>query len=112
MKIIQLMNKQREIVGQIHWISPDQHQVEVADPTLQAELNNLITNAREQGLPFRSGSSTEYDKGRVFVENLEQVKSEDERFLPALVNKINSKRFSEQRLFCVLRDVEVGHAGL
>jgi hypothetical protein len=110
MKVIQLMNKQREVVGQIHWISPDQIQVNVLDASLSTELNNLIADAREKGLPLRGGGSSEHEMKRVFVETVEQIKAEDERFLQALADMISRKAVAGQRLFCLMKEVEVDQA--
>ncbi len=110
MKAMQLMNKQREIVGQIHWMPPDRIQVDVSDPSLLTELNNLIAAARENGVPLRGGGVSENEGKKIFIEKVEQVKADDERFLNALADTISRRSFAGQRIFCLLKKVEVGSA--
>lgn len=112
MKMMQLINKQREVVGQIRWTPPDQIQVDVADTTLAAGLNALLVEARENGLLLRGGGPLERDGKTVFVEKVERVKADDERFLQALANAISRVRFAGQRLFGLVKDTEVRHAGV
>jgi hypothetical protein len=109
MKVIQLMNTQREVVGQIHWMPPAQIHVDVSDISLVDDLNNLIADAREKGLPLRGGGSSEHDAKRVFVETVEQIKAEDERFSQALAEMINRNGVAGQRFFCLIKEVEVDH---
>ena len=110
MKAMQLMNKQREVVGQIHWMPPDRIQVDVSDSSLLEDLNNLIAAARENGLSLRGGGVSENEDQKIFIEKVEQVKADDERFLNALADTINRRNFGEQRIFCLLKKVEVGSA--
>jgi hypothetical protein len=110
MKAMQLINKQREVVGQIYWMQPDQIQVDVSDTFLLADLNNLIADARENGLLLRGGGVSENEGQKIFIEKVEQVKADDERFLNALADTISRKSFAGQRIFCLLKKVEVGSA--
>ncbi|MGB7413741.1 MAG: hypothetical protein WA902_06005 [Thermosynechococcaceae cyanobacterium] len=110
MKIIKLLNKQREAMGQIHWMPPDQIQVNVPDPSLLGDLNNLIADARENGLLLRGGGRSENEGQKVFVETAEQIKADDERFLKALADTIGQRRFGDQRIFCLVKEVEAPNA--
>jgi len=112
MKTMQLINKQREVVGQIRWTPPDQIQVDSSDTTLVAGINALIVEAREKGLLLRGGGPLERNGKTVFVEKVEQVKADDERFLRALADAISRVSFAGQRVFGLVKSAEVRHAGL
>ena len=112
MKVLQLINQHRQVVGQIGWTPPDQLQVEVADATLAAGINALLAEAREKGLLWRGGGSQERDGKAVFVETVERVKADDERFLQALADAISRVRFAGQRVFGLVKGAEVRHAGV
>jgi hypothetical protein len=109
MKIMQFINKRHEVVGQVRWAPPHQIQVDIADATLAAGLNALIDEACENGLLLHGGGPRERNGQMVFVEKIELVKADDERFLHALADAINRVSFAGQRVFGLVKDTEVRH---
>lgn len=106
MKILQLFNKQRQPLGQITWEPPDCLHVEIQDAGITAEITALVEQVQHEGLSLRSGAQVEKDGHKIFVEQKITVKPDDERFLPALTNAINRKRFIGQRVFALLQEVK------
>ena len=102
MNIIQLINRQREVVGQIAWNAPDDFQVTI-EAGLAAGINAFLTEAREKGLMLRSGEKVEHDGKIRFVDRSERITVNDKRFLRALVDKgtatIRAKLFVESFYF-------------
>lgn len=110
MKIIKLLNVQRKTIGQIDCILPDQVNINVSDPSLSVELDHLIKDACENGLPLRSGRFSESKDRKVFAETVERIKTDDERFLSALADVIGQRRFGDQRIFCLVKEMESPNA--
>ena len=111
MKILQLINRQREVIGQIAWNAPGELQMTIADAGLAAGVNAFLAEAREKGLTLRGGEKVERDGKTLFVDCSEQITVNDERFLRALSDTINRMKFSGQRLFGLLKEDEARHAG-
>jgi len=104
MNIIQLINRQREVVGQIVWNAPDDFQITSADASLAAGVNDFIKEACEAGLTLRSGEKVEAEGKIHFVDRSERITVNDKRFLRTLVDKINRVSFSGQRVFGLLKE--------
>lgn len=104
MRIIQLINRQREVVGQIVWNTLGDFQLTIAEAGLAAGINTFLTEAREKGLMLRSGEKVEADGKIRFVERSERITVNDKRFLRTLVDKINRVNFSGQRVFGLLKE--------
>lgn len=100
---LRLIDKQRQALGTITWVPPDQVRVEIADPDLAAAIRDLVARGREPGLPLRGGGPArgEGEKG-VLVETVEPVRPDDERFLRALADAINGRALAGQRVFAVV----------
>ena len=109
MKILQLINRQREVIGQIAWNAPGDLQVTIADAGLAAGVIAFLAEAREKGLTLRGGEKVERDGKTLFVERSERITVDDERFLRALADAINRVNFSGQRLFGLLKGEEARH---
>ena len=104
MNIIQLINSQREVIGQIAWNSADDFQITIADAGLAAGVNAFIKEACEAGLTLRSGEKVETEGKIRFVDRSERITVSDKRFLRTLVDKINRVSFSGQRVFGLLNE--------
>lgn len=104
MKILELMNKQRQSMGQITWQPPDQVRVTADDAELAAGLTALVDQARQAGLAWRGGEQVVRDGRNVFVERQVIVKPDDERFLAALADTINRAVVAGRRVFALLRE--------
>lgn len=111
MKILQLINRQREVIGQIAWNAPGDLQVTIADAGLAVGVNAFLAKAREKGLTLRSGEKVERDGKILFVDRSERITVNDERFLRSLADTINRLKFSGQRLFGLIKEEEIRHAG-
>lgn len=108
MRIIQLINRQREVVGQIVCNAPGDFQITIAEAGLASGIKDFLTEAREKGLMLRSGEKVE-EEGKIrFVERSERITVHDKRFLRTLVDEINRVNFSGQRVFGILKE-EVHH---
>jgi len=112
MKILQLINRQREVIGQITWEMPGLLQVTLTDAGLVAGVNAFLADARDKGLTLRSGERVEKDGKTLFVDRSERITVDDERFLRALADAINRVSFSGQRLFGLIKGEEARHAGV
>ncbi len=109
MKIMQIINKRRKVVGHVRWSPPDRIQVDVNDAALEASLNALIVEARKNGLLLHGGGPLERNGKIVFVETVERIKPDDERFLNALTDAINRMSFAGQRFFGLVKDTGASH---
>lgn len=110
--MMRLINKQRQVIGHIYWKPPDQIKIDVSDTGLAAGLNSMIVEACKNGLLMRGGGPLERDGKTVFVEKLERVKADDERFLNALADAISRVSFDGQRVFGLVKGMEVDHDGV
>jgi hypothetical protein len=108
MNIIQLINLQREVVGQIIWNAPDGFQITIVDAGLAAGISAFLAEAIESGLTLRSGQNVEEDGKIRFVDRIERITVNDKRFLRTLVDKINRVNFTGQRVFGLLKE-EANH---
>lgn len=104
MKVLDLMDKKRQLLGRITWQSPDQVAVTVDDAELAAGLSALVDQARQTGVAWRGGEQVERDGRNVFVERQAVVKPDDERFLAALADSINRALVAGRRVFALLRE--------
>lgn len=111
MKTLQLINRQREVVGHIAWTAPGDLQATIADAGLAAGVNAFLAEAKEKGLTLRGGEKVERDGKTLFVERSERITVNDERFLRALAEAINRVNFGGRRLFGLLKEEEAHHAG-
>ena len=106
MKQVQLLDRQRQVVGSVTWAPPGDIQVDIADAQLAASVRALVAEARKSGLPLRCGGAIEHDGKQVFVERTETVTPDDERFLSAFAEKLSRIDFSGHRLFGVTGNTE------
>lgn len=109
MKVMQLMNRQREVVGQISWDAPGNLEIAIEDADLAAGVNAFLDQAREKGLTLRSGGQVEHEGKTLFMDTLEQVPVNDERFLRSLADVISRENFGGQRLFGLIKEEEMRH---
>lgn len=104
MTIIQLINRRREVIGNVVWNAPDDFHVTDAEPGLAAGVSAFLAEAVDKGLILLGGDQVE-DVGTIrFVDRSERITVNDKRFLRTFVDKINHVSFGGQRVFGLLKE--------
>ncbi|MBE9258511.1 hypothetical protein [Dolichospermum sp. LEGE 00246] len=114
MKVLQIVNLQRDPLVEITWEKPDVINFSIKreniDPKLKDDLiSYLITSLekfKNEGIPLRNGKEIiESDGSLTFIEELHLVKSDNEQFLEVLSDRINSQKFilDQDRLFALVK---------
>lgn len=110
MKMLKIVNRQRQPLAQITWSSPNQVTLEIletqANADLKSALTDFIENCQQKGLPFRTGRQVEQANGTIFVDEQITVKPDDERFLQALSDAISRYTFGKnsERVFALMQE--------
>jgi hypothetical protein len=95
MKVLEIVNIQRQPLGRILWESPDKLTLEVLDSRFEAK-----------GFPYRKGREVEESGNSIFVDEKIIVKPEDEKFLAAMADAVSRFTFDGQRVFGLLKEQE------
>lgn len=110
MKMLKIVNPQRQPLAQITWSSPNQVTLEMLETQTDADFKSALTafvdNCQQKGLPFRTGRLVEQLNGTVFVDEQITVKPDDERFLQALSDAISRYTFGKnnERVFALMQE--------
>ncbi|TRT84679.1 MAG: hypothetical protein EWV82_08060 [Microcystis aeruginosa Ma_AC_P_19900807_S299] len=106
MKVLEIVNIQRQPLGRIIWESPDKLTLEVLDSRFEAKLQSLIEKGKREGFPLRIGKQVEESGHSIIVDERITVKPEDEKFLQAMADAVSRYTFDGQRVFGLLKEQE------
>lgn len=106
MKVLEIVNIQRQPLGKILWESPDKLTLEVLDSRFEAKLQSLIEKGKREGFPYRRGREVEESGNSIFVDEKITVKPENEKFLAAMADAVSRFTFDGQRVFGLLKEQE------
>jgi hypothetical protein len=104
MKMLEIVNIQRELLGRIIWESPGKLTLEVLDTRFEAKLKFLIEKGKKEGFPYRKGREGKESGNNIFVDEKITVTSEDEKFLAAMADAVSRLTFNGQRVFGLLKE--------
>ncbi|MBK1986790.1 hypothetical protein A0J48_004400 [Sphaerospermopsis aphanizomenoides BCCUSP55] len=104
MKVLEIVNLQRQPLGRILWEAPDKLTLEVVDARFEAKLHNLIEIGKRDGFPLRTGKKVQESGNSMIVDERITVKPEDEKFLAAMTDAVSRYTFDGQRVFGLLKE--------
>lgn len=99
MEILNLVNKERQLVAKVVRKDANDISIDVLEPSLQKEIVEFIEKARETGIPFRTGIKETRDGKEIFIEKILTVKPDDELFLRALADSFTKVKLGGQRIY-------------
>lgn len=103
MKMLEIVNIQRQPLGRIILESPDKLTLEVLDSRFEAKLQTLIERGKRDGFPLRTGRQVEKSDHSIIVDEQITVKPRDEGFLEAMSDAASHYTFDGQRVFGLLK---------
>lgn len=107
MKVLEIVNFQRQPLGRIFWESPAQLTLEVLDSRFEAKFQSLIEKGKKDGFPYRQSREVEDSSGHsIFIDEKITVKPEDEKFLDAMADVLSRYIFDGERVFGLLKTQE------
>jgi hypothetical protein len=106
MKVLDIVNTQRQPLGRIIWESPGKVTLEVLDTRFEAKLQSLIEKGKKEGFPYRRGREVKESGNSIFVDEKIIVTPEDEKFLAAMADAVSRFTFNGQRVFGLLKEQE------
>jgi hypothetical protein len=104
MKVIEIVNNQRQLLGRILQESPGQLTLEIIDSQCDAELKALIEQGQKQGFLHRTGRPLKKLDRTIFIDEQITVKPENEKFLEAMSEAVSRYTFGGQRAFGLIKE--------
>lgn len=103
MKILQIVNSKRDLLGEIFWKPSGNVNLNVTDENSRKPLQKFIETAEKQGIPLRTGQKMVLDGHDSYVDKIETIHSTDSRFLDALSDLLRRQTINGQRVFGLLK---------
>ncbi|MEG4575285.1 hypothetical protein QUA56_21745 [Microcoleus sp. N3A4] len=100
MKTLKIVNSQKQPVASIGWESPNQLTVQVFDSKSETDLNALLGQAKQRGIPYRLGGQPQ---ANLMVDEQIIIGPDHEMFLEALSQAIGQLKFGGQRVFGLIQ---------
>ncbi|MFB2917894.1 hypothetical protein [Aerosakkonema funiforme] len=100
MKTLKIVNSQKQAIASIGWEPPNQLTVEIFDSKSETDLNALLGQAKQRGIPYRQGGQ---QKGNLMVDEQITIGPDHEMFLEALSQAIGQLKFGGQRVFGLIQ---------
>jgi hypothetical protein len=110
-KVLELINRQRQPMARVTWESPDRVEINFLNDTINTsgiadKLSSLLDECKRNGIPLRTGEQIQDEHGNtIFREKRIIVKLDEEQFLPALGDLINRLSFerTQERIFALIQ---------
>lgn len=102
MKTLKIIEKKKEL-GDITWESPDKINIDIADSEISSGIKDLLKIVRDTGLPLRGGEIIEKEDQKIYIEKVENIKPNDDKFLNALSDNISHVDFHGRKIFGILK---------
>lgn len=106
MKVLEIVNIQRQPLGRITWEPTEQLKLEILEAEAGADLSALVERAKDNGFSRQIARQVENQGHRTIVEERVVIKPGDDNFLEVMADAVSRYSFGGQRAFGLIRKQE------
>ena len=107
MQVLDIVDQARNLIARVSHSSEDGLSVQITNPAFKDELEAFLGQAETEGVKLTTGRAIEKEGKVALLSEKRLVKSNNKLFLPALADSLRKQEMVGQRVFGLLKEVEV-----